>query len=125
MKIKEIMNKVVVTNPNISLKHATKIMSKMGIGCLTIMKGKEIKGIITERDIMKNLSTPNKKISSVMTKNVVTMDLNQTLEDAAIIMTSNQIKRLIITEKGKIVGIITATDMIANSDLLNEDLMFY
>ena len=39
-------------------------------------------------------------------------------------MTENKIKRLPVVENGKLVGIITATDLIANSDLLNEEFLF-
>jgi len=39
-------------------------------------------------------------------------------------MASNKIRRLLIIDKNKLSGILTATDLIANSDILNED-MFY
>jgi len=68
MKVKEIMNRVLVIDSDIALKKAAEIMSKKGIGCLVVMKGKKVEGIITERDILKNISSLNKKISSVISK---------------------------------------------------------
>jgi len=124
MKVKEIMNKAVVIDSDITIKKAAEIMSKMGIGSLVLLQKRRIKGIITERDIIKNVSSLNKKISSVMTKKIISITTDETLDQATNIMTSNKIKRLLVVDNRKLVGIITATDIIANSDVLNEDLLF-
>ncbi|MBU1136425.1 MAG: CBS domain-containing protein [Nanoarchaeota archaeon] len=124
MKVGNIMNKVVVIEHDMILKKAAAVMSSFNIGCLTFFKNNKIEGIITERDILKNISNPTKKVSSVMTKDVITVDINENLESAVSIMASHKIKKLLITEKEKLVGIVTATDILANSDLLNEDLFF-
>jgi len=125
MKIKDIMNKAVIIDSDIIIKNAAQLMSRLGIGSLILLNGKEIKGIITERDIIKNVSSLNKKISSVMTKKVITIDLNKSLDETTSVMTKHKIKRLVVTKQNKLAGIITATDIIANSDILNEDMMFF
>ena len=124
MKVSEIMNKAVVIDCDMALKDAALIMSRMGIGCLTFLKDKKIKGIITERDILKNISNPKKKVSSVMTKKVIVADINDYLETIISIMASHRIKKLLIMEKEKLVGIVTATDIISHSNLLHEDMFF-
>ncbi len=117
------MNKVVVIDHDVNLKQAAQIMSNKNIGSLIVLKSNKIVGIITETDVMKNISSLGKKISSAMAKSVVTMDHNESLDNAALIMTEKKVKRLPITDKGKLVGIVTATDIIANSDVLNEDFL--
>ena len=117
------MNKAIVIEHDVSVREAAKIMSNRNIGSLIVLENNKIVGIITERDIMKNASCLGKKISSVMSKNVVTVDHNESLENASLIMTERKIKRLPVVDNGKLVGIITATDIIANSDLLNEDFL--
>lgn len=124
MKVEEIMNKVFVIDSDITLKKAAQIMSKKSIGCLAILNKNKTIGIITERDIIKNTSSLNKKVSSVMSRNVISITPKGTLEEAAYLMAYNKIKRLLVTENNKLVGIITATDILVNSDLLNEDLFF-
>ncbi len=123
MKVKEVMNKVIVIDHDVNLKQAAQIMSNKNIGSLVVLKNNKIVGILTETDVMKNISTLNKKISSAMSKTVITLDHNESLDNAALIMTENKVKRLPITDKGKLVGIVTATDIIANSDVLNEDFL--
>jgi len=124
MKVKDIMNKAVVVDHNISVRGAAKIMSDRNIGSLIILKSSKIIGIITERDIMKNISSLSKGISSIMSKNVISVECNESIDNAALIMNEKKIKRLPIVDSGKLVGIITATDLIANSDILNEDFFF-
>ncbi len=124
MKVSEIMSKVKVVKDNISLKQVAKIMSDENIGSLIVIKGKKISGIITERDIMKNFSNSNKSVSKVMSKTVESIEHNQSIDDAAFIMSKNKIKRLPVMKKSELIGIITATDLIAHSDDLNEEFYF-
>ncbi len=120
MKVGDFMKKVVVIDSDVSLKDAAKLMSKHRIGSLVQVKGDNILGILTERDIVKNIPKINHKMSKVMSKKVLSIDLNEPLDVAAELMAKNKIKRLLVTEKGKLSGIISATDIIANSDCLNE-----
>jgi len=123
MKVKSIMNKVFITDPDITLKKAAKIMSDKDIGSLVLVKRKNVVGILTERDIIKNVSKINKKVSTVMTKDLVFTNVNEKIENAARIMANNKIKRILVMEKEKLVGIVTATDLVAHTDILNEDLI--
>ncbi|MBT7705872.1 CBS domain-containing protein [archaeon] len=125
MIVSEVMNRVATINSNITLQHAARLMSREGIGSLVLMDKGKARGIITERDIVKNVSSLNKKVSTVMSKKLVTADQWAELEEIADIMGNNKIKRILIRDRNKkIVGIVTATDMIANADLLNQDLSF-
>ena len=124
MKIKDVMNKVIVIEHDVSVKEAAQIMSNKNIGSLVVLKNNKIVGIITEKDIMKNISFLSKKISAIMAKNVVTIDCGESIDNAALIMTERKIKRLPVVDNDKLVGIITSTDIIANSDILNEDFFF-
>lgn len=124
MKVEKIMNKAVVIDKDAKLKEVAKIMSARNIGCVIVMKGEKISGIITERDILKNIEKMDSKISSVMSVNVITIDSGESLDNAAIIMDSHKIKRLPVVRDGKLVGIITTTDLLAHIDDLNENFFF-
>lgn len=122
MKIKEIMKKIVGVEKDISIREAAKIMSQKNIGSLVAIKNDKIVGIITEKDIMKNVGESGKKISTVMSKQAITIKENSSLEEAAEIMKKNSIKHLpVLGEDESLVGIITSTDLIANSEDLDED----
>jgi len=122
MRIKEIMNRAIAVAHDISIKDAAKIMTDKKIGSLIAMKGDDIAGIITDKDITKNASNVNKKISSAMTRVVDTVQENEDLVEAADMMKAKKIKHLpVVNEDGKLVGIVTATDLIEHSDDLEED----
>ncbi|MBM3234116.1 CBS domain-containing protein [Candidatus Pacearchaeota archaeon] len=124
MKVSEIMNKAMVVEDDISLKEAAEIMSEKNIGSLIVMKKDSIAGIITDTDILKNISNLSRKISQFMSKSIVTIEHNEDIDNAAQLMAKYRIKRLPVIKKGVLIGILTATDLIANSDALNEAFFF-
>ncbi len=123
MRVSDIMNKVVAIDENVTLKEAAKIMTDRNIGSLIILKGDKIRGIVTDRDILRNMSKSNQKISVMMTRDVITIDENESIDNAAIIMSENNVRKLPVVSDGKVVGIITATDIIKNSESLNLDFL--
>jgi len=124
MKVSEIMNKAFVIEENIGLKEAAKIMSDKNIGGLIVMKGEKITGVIAESDILKNVSNLGKKVSAVMNRRVIAIDKNDSLENAAEIMAENKIKRLPVMDKQELVGIVTATDILAHCDAVDDNFFF-
>lgn len=121
MRISNVMNKAVVVNDNIDLREAAKIMSDRNIGGLIVLRKDKIVGIIAESDVLKNVSRLNSKVSTAMTKNVVTIDKSDTVDHASLVMKQNKIKRIPVLDKDKLVGIITATDIIAHVEDINEE----
>lgn len=118
MKVKEIMNtdvKTIATGK--SIQEAARIMNEFSIGCLMVVKGGLLKGIITERDIMrkvveKALVSSKVPVEDVMTKRVIMIDPDKDVEEASRIMIENKIKKLPVLYKGSLVGIVTATDIV-------------
>ena len=124
MKISKIMNKAIVVDDNIKLKEAAKIMSEKNIGSLIIMKNDKIIGIITERDILKNIKKLDSKISDAMSRNVITIKEDESLDNAALLMDRYKIKRLPVVKNEKLVGIITVTDLLAHAEEWGENFFF-
>lgn len=124
MKVEEVMKKIIVTENDIKISEASKIMKREKIGSLVFIKNNKILGIITEKDIVDNIDKAGSRISSVMNKNVLTIDEKESLEHAAEFMAEHKIKRLPVTSKGRLAGIITASEIIENVDDLNEEFYF-
>jgi CBS domain-containing protein len=128
MLVKEVMNRNVKTvRPEDTVKDAANIMNERRIGSLVVVSGTgEVVGILTERDILTDVVATGKsadevKISEIMTPNIVTITPDRTLEEAADVMTENKIKKLPVVHEGRLVGIITATDLIAyEKDLIKK-----
>jgi|SRR3989344_1973215 len=122
MKIEEVMKKVIAID-DIKLREAAEIMSDKKVGSLIVLEQDNIAGIITERDVLKNVERLGDKVSKIMSKDVIVISPESSLDDAARLMTENEIKRLPVMKDGKLLGIITATDIIANSNALNESFL--
>lgn len=126
MKVKSVMSTEIETvSPDNTIKKAAQIMNKYRIGGLVVQKNQEVVGIITERDILKAFvkgmkrSTP---VKDVMTKEVVTIDKNADLEEAAKRMLEYGVKRLPVVSKGRCVGIVTATDLMTYEEHLIDSM---
>ena len=125
MRVKEIMNKAVAIDKDISLRAAARLMSEKNVGSLVVVKGDDILGIITERDIVNNVLNLDKKIYSVMPKKIVTINPERDIDDAADLMAKNKVRRLPVVDKDqKLIGIITSTDIIAHSEDIGEEFLF-
>jgi CBS domain-containing protein len=114
MEISNIMRKVVVAEKEITIKEAAKIMSSKNVGSIVVVEGDKILGIITERDILRNMDKQSEQIKKLMSKDVITISPNQEVDEAKEIMIRNKIKRLPVIEDKKIVGIVKITDVLAN-----------
>jgi CBS domain-containing protein len=118
---------VITVNEKQTLREGSKFMYQHNIGGLIVLmdtsnnENAEIDkpiGIITERDIARlvafssNLSTDT-AISEVMSKPLITINQNSSIKEVTDLMQQNNIRRLpIVDNKGKLVGIITAKDIL-------------
>ena len=116
--IKDAMTKKVVTvTEDITVTKAAKIMEKNNIGCVVVVKEGLPVGIVTERDITYRVVAPNKKpdtvlVKDIMSKSVETASPDTTITQASKIMARQNLRRLPVIESGKLIGIITNTDIV-------------
>jgi CBS domain-containing protein len=117
MLVKDVMNKnVVVAKDSATVREASRVMKNYDIGSLVVLRGTEIIGIVTERDIVNSVASSKDsdvtEIKDVMSKKVITVSPEQTIEEAVDMMVEHKIKKLPVVESGKIKGIITASDIV-------------
>lgn len=110
-----------------SLLDATMIFVRSSFRHLPVLRGKQLVGIVTERDVkqfaphLMTRMTPEEynqvlettPISRVMTRNPVTVKPNQPVFDAATLLYTKKVGCLPVVENGELVGIISTTDMLA------------
>jgi CBS domain-containing protein len=127
MQVKDFMSSEIETIlPSSSIKKAAQKMNKYRVGSLIVSTpGFELLGIVTQRDILKAFVKglkPAASVKLIMSKDVITIEHDASLEKAATIMVDNGVKHLPVTKKGKCIGIITATDIIIFQSGLTEKL---
>lgn len=121
MRIKEIINKnVIVGDINNSIAEIATTMKKNNIGFLPIKDDKKIIGVITDRDIVINCVSNNCNndaiIKGYVNKNIIHIDWNREIIDALNIMAKEKIKRILVSNNMKLVGILSLSDIINLDD---------
>ena len=117
--VEKIMNRHVITiDSGASVLEAAQLMADNHIGCVVATKNGSPAGILTERDVLvlvaSETNVKKTKIESVMTHYLITTGPHRSIEKAIEIMVFNKIKKLpVVDEKGRLVGIITASDIIS------------
>jgi CBS domain-containing protein len=118
MELKEIMVRNVVTvDLQASVREAAKQMNLYEIGCLIVMDKDNVAGILTERDLLTKVLEASKnaertKVKDIMSTKLVTGTSDMEVVDAARLMLKKKIKKLPIVNKGKLIGLVTFTDIV-------------
>ena len=115
-KVSEIMNKAVVIDGGISLQEAAKIMSSKGISSLIITEEDKINGIITDTDVLRNVSNLKEKVGKIMSTKVISISQEESVENDVKLIIKNKIKRLPVLDGEKLVGAINLTDILTHVD---------
>ncbi|MCI0557168.1 MAG: CBS domain-containing protein [Nitrososphaera sp.] len=115
--VRDIMTKdIVMIDGGKTTLEAAKLMAEKGISSLFVLEDDVPVGIVTERDFIKKVCAKELLISEVkvldiMSKILTTADPETPIEVAVQRMVNHKIRRLPIMEGGKIVGIVTVTDL--------------
>ncbi len=124
LKLKEIMIKDVITvEAKATVKTAVELMNKHEIGCLIVAERGKAVGIVTERDILKRvipkLEDPEKmKVSEIMSKPLSVGKPQMDISKAVKIMFKKKIKKLPVVEHGRLVGLVTLTDLVRSPNIM-------
>jgi len=115
--VRDIMNKKVITvDRDKTALDAAKIMTQYEIGSLVVVSNGKPVGIVTERDLVRKVCTidtiSNKiPLAEIMSSPVISADPDLPIETAVQRMFNNKIRRLVILDNDKLVGIVTASDL--------------
>ncbi|HEV58472.1 MAG TPA: CBS domain-containing protein [Phycisphaerales bacterium] len=114
----EVMTREVTTvSPTATVAEAVRCMAERRISCVVVMEGERIVGMFTERDLLTRVIAEQKDpkrtlIGEVMTGSVKTIPLSQSVFSAGKTMAMAGVRRLAVTDEGRLAGIITQTDLL-------------
>jgi CBS domain-containing protein len=116
--VKDVMvTDVVTVGANVNVRRAVRVMNDFEIGCLIVVENGSVVGILTERDVLKRVVDEGRKpeetlVKDVMSKPLITISSEASLENAIELMFKHKIKKLPVVENGKLVGLVTFTDLV-------------
>jgi CBS domain-containing protein len=97
--------------------NALQIMAEKNVGALLVMEKEKLVGIFSERDyarkvILKEKSSKNTSVGELMTREVIYIDANSTMEESMALMTAKRIRHLPVLKNNRLIGIVTLGDVV-------------
>jgi len=120
--------------PDASVFEAIRLMEAHGVGALLVMEGEKLVGIISERDyarkvILKGKTSKDTLVRDIMTRHVVYVSPDQTVEDCMALMTGKRVRHLPVLTGAEVVGVISIGDvvkiMISEKDFIISEMAKY
>lgn len=92
-------------------------MVRHNVGSLLVLEGDDPVGIITERDYLREIAlrgrtSRNTEVREIMSRTVIVVDPNRSLEDCMAIMTERRVRHLPVLDDGRLVGLVSIGDVV-------------
>jgi CBS domain-containing protein len=116
----KIARPIITIEGGATVVEACRVMVKNDRGSIVVTREGETIGFLTERDVLKkvvaeSLNPATTKVKDVMTSTPITIDKDKPLREAIDLMNRKGVRRMLITEKGKIVGVFTLRDVVRHT----------
>jgi len=103
--------------PDATVFEAVQAMYKFKVGALMVIDGGKLLGLISERDYtrkvaLKDRDSKTTKVSEIMTHKITHVGPEAGIEKCMDIMGKRRIRHLPVVEKGKVLGVISTTDLL-------------
>ena len=104
-------------SPQATAYNALQIMAEKNVGALLVIEKEKLLGIFSERDyarkvILKEKSSKNTSVGELMTREVIYISADSTLEESMALMTAKRIRHLPVLKNNELIGIVTLGDVV-------------
>jgi CBS domain-containing protein len=121
--VREVMtSKLCSIDTDKTVVYAAKMMRDEDVGIAPIVEGDRLVGVLTDRDIAVRVVAEGRdpeqvKVTEVASRDVVTLDPQQDLDEALRLMARHQVRRLpVVEEDGRLVGVVAQADVAQQGD---------
>jgi len=116
--VRDCMRLPVTASPSTPLSSLIYDMLNNDIGAVIVIEKEKPVGIITEKDVLEKVITENKDVyettaNDIMSKPLISIESDRRIKEALELMRKHQIRRLAVTEKDILIGIVTERRLLA------------
>ncbi len=105
--------------PQQTVREALELMKQHDIGCVMVMEGDALRGILSERDYARKMilygkasaSTP---VSDIMTTKVTCTTRSNSVDDCLELMSRHDFRHLPVVENDKVLGMVSVRDLVSS-----------
>ncbi len=121
-KVHEVMTRAPVTvSGQSNLTDAARMMRDRDIGDLFVMDDAQLRGVLTDRDIVVRAAADGRDLNSTMVDEVCSRDIvdispNDDADQAVMLMRARAVRRVPVMDGGKLVGVVSLSDMSVERD---------
>jgi CBS domain-containing protein len=110
-------SEVYSVDPDATVYEALALMSKQNTGAVMVISGKNVDGILSERDCVRKVellgkTARNTRVSEIMTSKVVYVEAGQQLEECMALMIDKNIRHLPVFDGKELLGLISVRDVL-------------
>jgi CBS domain-containing protein len=108
---------VFAVGPESAVIDAIRLMAEKGIGAVVVMDGRQLVGILSERDyarkiVLHDRSSKSTRVSEIMTAKVVTVAPSEQVEHCLQLVTDYRIRHLPVVDNNGVIGVISIGDLV-------------
>lgn len=110
-------NDLITVEEEESIAQAARIMADHGVGAVPVTRDGKLVGIFSERDIMTRVVAEDRdyrstRVGDVMSKDVLTVDRNESVENCMVLMKTHGVRHLPIVEDSQLIGVVSLRDIL-------------
>ncbi|MFO7991546.1 MAG: CBS domain-containing protein [Thermoplasmata archaeon] len=113
---KFVTKRLIGIDSNSTVKEAAQKMVEFNISSLAVIEDEEVIGYFTDGDIKRKVvakgRTPDMPVTEIMNEELITADITAKIRDVLELMSKQNIKHILVEERGKIIGIMTLGDLL-------------
>ncbi len=120
MQVRDAMTKTIATaHPSTTIKEVAVMMRREDCGFIPILRGEHLEGVVTDRDLVVRFladgsaeaSMLTVPIADIMTTRPIAIQADARLEDAGHLMAEHQVRRLVVLDGMRLVGVLSFGDL--------------
>jgi CBS domain-containing protein len=132
--IKDILAKkdptVVSVSPDATVQAAAETMNQVRVGAVVVLDGDRLVGMFTERDVLTRVVAAGRDPAQTPVKDVMSTPVHQCSPDTPLaecewMMSNKRFRHAPVVDQGKVVGVISSGDLMANTLAFQEQMLEY